>query len=379
MIHAADRTARLVGVDLTRGLALLGIMVNHVVGGTPSSWLWDLHAVTFTLLIGVGHELGRAADRPTSSRPRVVLTRAAVLVVTGLGLAALDTRAAVILVNLAIVSLVVAVATRWRSAVIAAVALATMLVAPPLAWLVRMQFDPILPWTLHAGRLDEPVLAASTVLFGTPYPVALWLVFGLVGVLVARHVRLTEPASLARAAAAALLAIVVAVSITAVAADTGVLRLPSLSWLATGAGMGFFHHDGTWLLLTGAYLPSAPSLLFSLGVSVLGLCAWSALCLVDRIRQSTAVWAVATVGSMTLSGYALHIVLYDQTWLAAVLAAAGAPGLWTEYLVHVVVIMSVLLTWRTVLPRPAAAGPLESVTPLLWQGARQPAHIQPSR
>ncbi|PIE27996.1 MAG: hypothetical protein CSA58_01275, partial [Micrococcales bacterium] len=213
--------ARLTGVDLARGMALLGIMVNHVVGGTPSALLWDLHAVTFTLLVGVGHELGRRSGRPASTAAGAILWRIAVLLAIGLALAALQTRAAIIIANLALVSLVVAVAARGRSRWILLAIAAILLLAPWTAWWVRSRFNPMLPWNLQAQDLAEPAVAVSTVLFATPYPVALWSAYALTGVLVARHVDLTRASALRPAVIAAAACTLTGIAVTAGAVAVG--------------------------------------------------------------------------------------------------------------------------------------------------------------
>jgi len=68
---------RNVAVDVLRGLALVGIMMNHIFGAElPSLVWWDVHAVGFALLIGAGAAFAvpsaRVPDRPGARRTAVL-------------------------------------------------------------------------------------------------------------------------------------------------------------------------------------------------------------------------------------------------------------------------------------------------------------------
>ena len=116
----------------------------------------------------------------------------------------------------------------------------------------------------------------------------------------------------------------------------------------------------------GAYLPSTPSLLVSGGLALLVLAGVLGLCRSDRVRGSLVVRAAADVGSMTLSAYALHVLMLPGTEVAL----DAWPGLdpWWLYLAHVTVIAVALLTWRRTLRRPASGGPRGWATPAATTG-----------
>ncbi|XVX20814.1 hypothetical protein ACQP1U_02735 [Actinomycetota bacterium] len=355
---------RLAGIDVARFLALLGIMVNHVRGGTPSAVLWDLHAVLFALLIGVGASLGRASGRSSVLDMRAVLIRATVLVLAGLALTQLGSRAAVILVNLAVVTVVVGLVGDWSSKRLVILCATVLLVVPPVAWAVRRAHGPFDGQASLEG-LGDPLRFAGTVLFGTSYPAALWVAFGIGGLLLGRQ-SLSTPAGRDRAAGwcgAALL--------SGMALSFGGLVLTGgthlLDWeTAALGGRAFDAPDARWLLLIGAYLPSAPSVLVSGAIA--GLIAIACCAVVSDVGDSRPqIRAMVTVGAMTLSMYAAHIVLLSQ---AGRLALLGLPdGTWLAYGIHVLTVLVLALAWRAAVRGPMRQGPLEGPTRLLAAAA----------
>ncbi|AKT52269.1 DUF418 domain-containing protein [Arsenicicoccus sp. oral taxon 190] len=354
-------SSRLVAVDVARCLALLGILVNHLVGGMPSLLLWDVHAVLFATLVGVGAHLGTVGGR-ASSTVRAGVVRAGVLAVVGLALADLGTRAAIVLLTLAVVTLVATWAARrpTRTVLVAAAVLA--LVSPALARAGRAASSgPGLP-DVGWSDLADPPHALATLLWATSYPAAVWPAFGLLGVAVARAFlpgdgRPPRPVSLALAGGALVLAgRVSSILVLAVTGRTALLDAEARAALEHSG----LPDDADRLALVGPYLPSTPSLLVSGGLALLVLAAVCAVCRLPRVPTSPPARALADLGSMTLSAYTLHVLLLPPT--ERVLAAHPGLDPWWVYAAHVGLLAAVLLTWRRVLPRPLAPGPLEWLT-----------------
>lgn len=351
-------TTRVVAVDVARCLALLGILVNHLVGGLASAILWDVHAVLFAVLVGVGAQLGSTAHR-RGSTVAAGAVRATALAVVGLSLAELETRAAIVLVNLAVVTLAVTWAARRSTVVVGAVAVGIALVAPVLAHLARGEMQG--PWhpDVAWSDLEDPTHALATLLVATSYPALLWTVLGLLGVLAARAYlpgdgRPARPAALALTGLGlVLVGRVGSILALVLTGRTALLEAEQQAALEESA----LPDDLDRLSLVGAYLPSTPSLLVSGGLALLVLAGVLGLCRSDRVRGSLVVRAAADVGSMTLSAYALHVLMLPCTEVAL----DAWPGLdpWWLYLAHVTVIAVALLTWRRTLRRPASVGPLE--------------------
>ncbi|MCE1177963.1 MAG: hypothetical protein LWW86_02885 [Micrococcales bacterium] len=348
---------RAAGIDVARCLALLGIMVNHVRGGTPSAVLWDLHAVLFALLIGVGAALGRAAGRQSVLDLRAVLVRAAVLVAVGLALTQLGSRAVVILVNLAVVTVVVGLVGDWSSRRLVILCATVLLAIPPLAWTARRTAGPYDSQASLDG-LTDPLRFVGTVLLGTSYPAALWVAFGVGGLLLGRH-SLTTSRGRERAGAWCAGALLAGLALSfAGLALTGGTHLLDWETAALG-GRAFDGPDPRSLLLVGAYLPSAPSVLVSgalAGLVTLGCCA-----VVESVgKRGAAIGAMATAGSMTLSAYAAHIALLAQTGRLVRLGVADHS--WLLYGIHVLAVLALTLGWRAMVHGPMRPGPLEGPT-----------------
>ncbi|MCH8612936.1 hypothetical protein [Arsenicicoccus dermatophilus] len=368
--------ARLVGVDLARGVALLGILVNHLVGGLPSQVLWDVHAVLFAVLVGVGAQL--AIARGATIRDGGV--RALVLAAVGLTLAQLDTRAAIVLVPLAVVSAAATWAARARTSAVAGVGGALALAGPVVAHLGRRPFAPR-PWSPDVGwsELAEPGRALVTLLCATSYPALTWTALGLLGVLAGRAwLRPDAPADVRPILAAGM-------TLLLVGRVGGILAvlLAGRPGLLDAEAAAARHHtplpdEPERLLLVGPYLPSTPSLLVSAGAALLVLAACLAIGRSAAWGGSWPVRSVAALGSMTLSAYTLHVLLLPGT--ETVLRARPELTGWPTYAGHVVVLAAVLGAWRAWLPHPPSAGPLEWATRVISRrSGPSPAPTPPRR
>ncbi|PRY69750.1 uncharacterized protein DUF1624 [Glaciihabitans tibetensis] len=181
---------RILGLDLARGLAVIGMFAAHVLilgefdWTTPISWggvVDGRSAATFALLAGVSIAIISGGVAPaegvalTRARARI-LVRAALIFVLGGLLSALGTNVYIILEYYAVIFVMALPVLRWRSRSLFALAGVLALVAP-IAQLVLTRL-------LSAAGLAE--LPPLTLLITGAYPAIVWFVFVLVGVGIGR-------------------------------------------------------------------------------------------------------------------------------------------------------------------------------------------------
>lgn len=181
------RAPRILGLDVARGLAILGMAGAHI-GETdavdpldPSTWLGLVHgrsSILFALLAGVSIALmtGRSALPDRESVPGIRLQlvgRGAVIFLIGLGLEMLGTPIAIILTLYGLLYVAVIPFLRWspRRLLIAAAALA---LAGPAVLALLASF------TLHPSGPG-----IGLVLYGS-YPITVWLAFVFGGMALGR-------------------------------------------------------------------------------------------------------------------------------------------------------------------------------------------------
>ena len=148
MTATTDR--RLVGVDATRGLALLGMMAVHVLpavasdGGATIAHLiaGGRSAATFAVLAGVGLALLTGGANPHRGRRWAaasagLVVRAAAIGVVGLLIGSADSGVAVILAYYALLFVVAIPLLPLRAGPLFALALTVACLAPVLSHLLR--------------------------------------------------------------------------------------------------------------------------------------------------------------------------------------------------------------------------------------------------
>jgi len=314
-------SARIVGLDVARGLAVMGMVAAHT-GDTGASdgvgWPWLVAAggrssALFAVLAGasIALMLAHAGDDAAGARRTraKVATRAGMLVLLGLLLTQLGTPVDIILVNLGLMMLMTLPVLRWPSWALlglaaTAIAFGTVLVEAvrPEGWWETMPVIGRL-WSLH-------------------YPALSWIGYVLIGLVIGRL-------PLGRGSTQAML-----VGLGAIVAGATVLVN-----LAAG--------DGDLTSLTAhSYSPAELAHNAGVAAAVIGLACWAA----PRLRA--VLYPVAALGSMALSAYVLHLL---------VIAAVGVEIVWEASNVSLVVLELTLLVlaslWRWRLGR----GPLERV------------------
>ncbi|MGY2002944.1 heparan-alpha-glucosaminide N-acetyltransferase domain-containing protein [Blastococcus sp. SYSU DS1024] len=356
---------RIAGLDLARGLAVLGMFGAHLgisgeLRADPSTWAAVVDgrsSILFATLAGVSIALLTGRSRPVDgvdlvrARLRIVV-RAAWIVAIGAVLEWLDTFVAIILgVYGALFVLALPFLRRPPRRLLVAAGVVAV-AGPPL--------NAFLGQVLSVADAESHYVAE--LLVTGAYPAMLWLAFVLVGLAVGR---LDLGAAGVRArlggagAAAAVLGYGGGWASTRAVAD----GVPS-----TGPREGFASPVGEWeaAWLTGAEPHSGTTfeLVGSCGVAVLVIA--GCLVLADRLPLLTA--PLRAVGALALSVYTAHIVVIWALETADPGAADGAD----VWLAFVVSALAVAGMWRWKLGR----GPLERL--LTWSSSRAAA-VEPTR
>lgn len=342
------RGARLVGVDVARGLAVLGMFVAHL--GLERStdllsttgWFWiadGRSSALFATLAGVGvafmtQKAYRTGDATGFRTQRIrIAKRAGVLLVLGWVLVLLGTPVAVILGAYAALFVLVLPFLRLRPAALLGVAAVVVAVMPTLVLVTRTV---LLGSTDHEdyneiGRftISVPVLAE---LWSGYYPALSWLTYVLVGLAIGRM-------GLASARVQALL-LVAGAAVAAVGYGAGI-ALEDTVGAAVRPFVTIAPHADTTFEIVGNV---------GVALAVTGLC----LLLTTRVAAVRVLLTpVSATGSMSLTVYALQIVVIAILGEAAVRNPAS----------NLPLLLLVLGTFvfATVWQRTLGQGPLERV------------------
>jgi len=174
---------RITGVDVARGLAILGMFVAHAIPRANEAELVvdGRSSILFATLAGISLGIMTGLERPTESGRRAhrvmsIVARAMILFLLGIALGALDSGIAIILEYYAFMFLLLTPALflpRWALGLVAA---GLAVIAPALA---AATDDVSLPVDSLAYFLQYYLLIGS-------YPALVWLPFLLVGLIAAR-------------------------------------------------------------------------------------------------------------------------------------------------------------------------------------------------
>lgn len=380
---------RLIGVDLARGLAVLGMFAAHVgpdpSAGGPLGWVMEVargrSSALFAVLAGFSLILLTGRPRPRtgrSGRQAVgrILIRSAVLVALGYALVALDTSVDVILACYGLLFVLSLPLYRLRAATLALIAAAAALVMPQVLYLVRI--------AVEDGSWADAVIASDPLaritgsdgfveLFITgAYPVLTWLPFIIAGMAVAK-LDLGRPDVLGKLAVCggalavlgyggswlALRLVPGAQAAVNAATDT---NAAASAWWSDAVGEDPTAGVPAWLLVAAPHSQTTWSILGNTGVAL----AVIAVGLIATNRAAglrRAVAPVTAVGSIALTGYIGHIVAIRLLGVDDLPESAALPIL----MCFAFAVMLLALAWTRYFRR----GPLES----LLHAATAPARL----
>ncbi|MHA6695664.1 DUF418 domain-containing protein [Homoserinimonas sp. A520] len=314
------RAPRIVGIDVARGLAVLGMFVAHTFPQeTDQELIVDgRSAILFATLAGVSLGLLTGGENPDRSWRRAarrgVTIRALFLFLLGIALTMLPSHIAIILDYYGVMFALM-IPALFLPRIALAVLAALLAVAAPLAAAAVTDAGQQTGW---AGVGAEYFLVGN-------YPALVWLPFLLIGLLCTRS-GLTSPVTQRWMVLGGVTAMVVGYG--------SALALPAVSAEA---------HSGSTAEIVGSR---------GFAIALIGVLLW-----LDRFRASRLVLQpIAATGSMPLTIYTLQILL-----LAGLVAFADSAAWIPEYpslpLMFGLIIASIVfsLVWRRFL----GAGPLE--------------------
>lgn len=355
---------RLVGLDVARCLALLGMVATHLLASRGPEGEESLsHLVAggrasalFAVLAGVTLALASGGRTPVRGRARRAViaglaARAVLVALVGLLLGELSSGIAVILTYYGLLFLCGLPFLGLRAGPLALVAGVWLVVSPLVSHGLRPDLPPRRYDNPALDQLAEPGLLASELLVTGYYPVLTWLCYLLVGMAVGRSdlTRRTVQAGLlgggvVLAATSALLSR----TLTAGRFDQATLdraRTGSFGTTPTGG-------PDEWLLVAAPHSGTSFDLAQTTGsaLAVIGLCLLVLGVLPHhRVRVAAVVFGA---GTMTLSLYSLHV------WLRA--EGVRAPEQPHALAIHVVVLGGIGVLFALGRRR----GPLEALVAL---------------
>jgi uncharacterized membrane protein YeiB len=362
--QGAGGAERIGGLDMARGLAVLGMFGAHLriseeLTADPSSWaavVQGRSSILFATLAGVSIALLSGRSRPADdvdlvrARLRIAVRAAWVFAIGGV-LEWLDTFVAIILGVYAVLFVLALPFLRWSAGRLLAAAALIAAVGPPL--------NVVLGQLLSSGGAADHYFAR--LLVTGVYPAMLWWALVLVGLAVGRldlAAAGVQARLLAAGAGAALLGYGGGWLSTRILADGEPSRGPE---------EGFRFPVGEWRAawLTGAEPHSGTTfeLIGSSGFAVLVVAA----CLLVAGRLPLATAPLRAVGALALSVYAGHIVVI---WALLAVAPQATEGV-DVWLLFVCGALLAATVWRAALGR----GPLERL--LTWSSSRA-AGLAPS-
>jgi uncharacterized membrane protein len=348
--------ARVIGVDVARGLALLGMIAVHIFdtlhgNNTPSKTqqLMAGHALaTFVLLAGVSLTFITKRSRTGSLLPDAAALTTRALIITFIGLAlnsALDPDIEVILPYYGLMFLLAIPLLRRNSPVLIGISIGLVLLAPLV---VLASFNTDLP-------ADEPTLAAlihpvelfSPLLVTGSYPIVAYMAFICVGMVIGRldlsnrlvAVRLTVGGAVLAASSWLLSTLLL-------------LQFGGLQHLRAAAPVKVSPQDAQniilwkpdtvsswwWLVERAPYTTTPFRMVHDLGIAM----AWLGLSLlITRSRLARrALGPLAAAGAMTLTLYTAHVIVLEATsfledhpiqlFLVLVYIALSFAALWRQ-------------------------------------------------
>ncbi|QIK72513.1 DUF1624 domain-containing protein [Propioniciclava coleopterorum] len=384
------RQPRLFGLDMARGLAIVGMMIVHVTpmvtsaGTKPAAWLLSSGnaAALFAVLAGVGVGLTTGRSTPPRGRRWVaaclnLLVRMVFIGTIGLllGFFIPAEHAEIILPTYAVLFVMLIPFLRASPLFNLSIGVILALLAPVASHMIRNTWA--LPgWDALQGVVEnrtlldpiiDPVGTLQFVVLTGAFPALTWFAYSLVGLGTGRA-RMANRIVAVRlllggfvVACTALIAEWILMDVVggrnalgAVAARTMSLEnfTDILVWGATGTVPTT---DWWWNAVLAPHTGTSLDLLFTLGVatSVLGACL-----VIGRVAAAP-FRPLAALGSMPLTAYVGHLIMLE-------VPALGHDS-WPTLLIQLGILVAFALVWRTWFAR----GPLEAALALLTDAIKR--------
>ncbi|MEJ7833324.1 MAG: heparan-alpha-glucosaminide N-acetyltransferase domain-containing protein [Nocardioides sp.] len=331
-------TGRLVGLDVARCVALIGMVATHTLAARTGDgdlafgqWLAGGRAsALFAVLAGVSLALITGREQPVRGRARIaasagLVVRALLIAALGLALGELESGLAVILTYYGLLFLLGVPFVGLGARPLFVLAGVWAVVLPVLSHLVRPELPERRFDNPTLGQLGDPSALLSELAFTGYYPVLPWLAYLLVGMAVGR-LALSRRDVQRRLAVAGLGLVVGATVVSRVLtrrADVvdplradfgGDLSGPDLLDTIAGGLHGTTSTGGPWqwLLVVAPHSATPFDLAQTIGsaLAAIGAC----LLLVGVLPRfgERAAAVVFGAGTATLSLYSLHVVLHTE-------------------------------------------------------------------
>lgn len=328
---------RVVGVDVARALALVGMMATHMLPGLEGTHVPWAHQVAggrasalFAVLAGVSVALVSGRARPVHGRRRYAVSarlvvRSLLIGALGLALGLVPTGIAVILAYYAVLFLLGLPFLGLPAPALALLAGGWALAGPVLSQLLRPHLPEHVVGSPAPDSLGSPLLLLNELLVVGYYPAAVWLAYLLAGMAIGRsdllrgrtHVVLLAGGVSLAVAATALSRMLLARDDAAAALastypDPAVGADPELLAAHLTNGLRGTTPTGSWWWLATVAPHSGTPL--DLAQTIGSAMAVVGLCLLVTRREPRVWAAVFGAGAMTLSLYTLHVLLMGQGW-----------------------------------------------------------------
>lgn len=351
---------RLLGVDLARALALVGMVATHTmelsdeVGNAyPVAILAGKAAALFAVLAGFSITLATRKYETATESTVALLVRGALIAVIGLVLGSISTHIAVILVNYGVMFMLAPLVLSLSTRTLTLLAPTWLVVTPLLGFGMRSLTDvQRMTAVPNLGNYTDLHYLTNALFLSGYYPILQWFGYLLVGLLLSRldwsaagtwwKTALAGAASAASAYAVSTL-LLTARGMDVIRASAG--TTPPTEWgsveMATRLGSyGTVPTDTWWwLAVAGPHTGTPFDMLYTAGLAAAVIACCIAVC--QRLGRPFWMLPLLAAGSMPLTLYSAHVVLREYL---------------DPFVAHVGILLMVATIWRLYTSRP---GPLE--------------------
>ena len=366
----STKKQRLIGVDVARGIALIGMMAIHILPELDENFeptlSWTIFsgasAGLFALLAGISLTFSAGGMQPLTGRALTaakasLAVRAVIILAIGLLLAALNPPAAIILAYYGTLFLMAIPLLGSGPRVLAAAALGFAVLGPFIMQAVRDDFPSLGGYDpTFVSLVTEPVATVSALLVDGSYPAIPWMAYICAGLALGR-LDLGSHAVQVRVALGGLGLAVISWMVSELllgpfGGRTGLLE--STPWLGAegirnvqiwGPDPMLPTSSWWWLAILSPYSSTPLELLNTIGIAAVVLGAM----LILANKAAPALMPLSAIGGMTLTLYSAHLVVLSTGFLL------NRPGV--ALAIHIVAAALFAIIWKNVTA--GKQGPLE--------------------